>query len=70
MAVAASDCPPEDPCCHDSWPFDDFTPNDAIRTQVMEQLGRLVMGIGARTSIESMELRSGASSPLRSRSGA
>ena len=42
---AASDCPPEDPCCHDNWPFDDFTPNDAIRTHVVEQLSLLRHGV-------------------------
>lgn len=38
---AASDCPSENPCCHDNWPFTDFTPNDSVRTHVVEQLSLL-----------------------------
>lgn len=45
---AISDCPATNPCCHENWPFDDFSPNGQPREVAIQHLSLLGRGIVER----------------------
>ncbi len=43
LGHATSDCPPSDPCCHDGWPFSDYSPSGRALDRSVDQMSLLML---------------------------